>query len=174
MRNKALNRLFVGYMMCLYFPTMFAIIVLIKGLSEFVNFSFDPEFSFFTLIVLPAFLDLIALSIWFKFEFNYVPPLKNLFLAISVVSSFIVVGDILYGALKLHHLMIPLTFYILSRVTTDSANFKAVSKLVAVFSIPFALGYISNAIILHTCFFQALLWLLVLVFFGWTSLKIHR
>jgi len=34
------------------------------------------------LIVLPSFLDLIAFSIWLKLEFDYVPPLKNMFLAI--------------------------------------------------------------------------------------------
>ncbi|WP_456328569.1 hypothetical protein [Archaeoglobus sp.] len=36
---------------------------------------------------------MIGLSIWFKFEFNYVPPFKN-FLALFVVGLVVIVGAV--------------------------------------------------------------------------------
>ncbi len=145
---------------------MFAVITVTLALSNFFDFSFDSESSFLILVVLPALLDLIGLSVWFKIEFDYVPPFKNLFLALFIVGLVAVVGDILNGSIKLHHVVIPSIFYALSRISSGYVNLKTISKLVVIFSLPFAMGYSAWSLILHLHTFQAFLWIFVLAIFS--------
>ena len=120
----------------------------------------------------PAILDLIALTVWFKLQFDYIPPFKNVFLAATIVGAIIVACDVLSGSVRLHHLFIPSIFYMLSRTSRDSANFKAVSMLVTVFSMPFTIGYTAFSVILGVYYSQTILWLSVFLFFVWMNLRL--
>ncbi|WP_287795066.1 hypothetical protein [Archaeoglobus sp.] len=157
MRDRVLKKFFAGYMMALYFPTMIAIMVIAA------SFNFtppNPETAFFTFIVLPGLIDTVAILYWLKIKFGHLPPLRNAFAALLVMSCLVVLSDAISNSVMLHHLALIPAFYILMKYSEGLINLKTVFRLILIFSLPFTIIHASFWLILGKFGLSTIFWIL--------------
>ena len=167
--SKAFRRELIGYLMALYFPLMFGIVIVVYELNliEIV----DVDILFLLTIVLPA--GLVALGVLLKFRFvykiQYKPKLKSLALFLTVTSLVVVLSDTIsfffVQKLNYSHLAIFIGSYALYRISDGKADKKTVANFLIVTSLLFLIINTLFALIFRSMLYAtiSILWLATLI-----------
>ena len=167
--SKFFEKELIGYLIALYFPVMFGIMIVIYRLDllKFMN----ADALFFITLVLPAIL--ISLGVLLKFRFvykiSYKPKLKSLAFFLTVTGLVIVLTDVVnyFFTKELNHLHIAIFLgsYIFYRISDGSVNRSVVSKFLAVTSLFFLVINTTFALVFRSIFHTiiSMLWFATLV-----------
>jgi len=167
--SKIFEKELIGYLMALYFPVMFGIMIVIYRLNLVKLMNADTLF--FVTLVLPAVL--ITLGVLLKFRFiykiSYKPKFKSLAFFLTVTSSVIVLTDVVNyfftQELNYLHIAIFLGSYIFYRISDGSVNRSTVSKFLVATSLFFLVINVTFALVFRSIphAIASMLWLTLVV-----------